>query len=166
MELQATGDGASFLGREGLVEGGDLVGIQMIEHDADDRGVRVGLDDSAHALREVNPGAALLHQHFAPTSFGFADPHQVTHTVALIFGIVSGRGSRLSRQGRTHFTDQWLRALIEAHHGTSRIVRFGVQVPYVFHRRNKFGAHLGNTPFLDLPGFQGVFLKADERSRG
>ena len=49
---------------------------------------------------------------------------------------------------------------------TRRIVGFFVQIKYVFHRRDKLRADLGNTPLLNLPRFKGVFLKAGAPSHG
>jgi hypothetical protein len=111
-------------------------------------------------MREFDLGAPLHDQHIAPTPLRFADHHQIAHAVALVLGVLTGRRTRLGRHGFAHFANQLLRAFVEAHHRTCRIIGRFVQVKHVFHRRDKLRADLRNTPLLHLPGLQGVFLRA------
>ena len=61
--------------------------------------------------------------------------------------------------GTAGFAGQLHRTFVKAHLGVSRIIRFSVQVQHIFHMPNILGTDTGNTPFLTLPRFEGVFLR-------
>lgn len=142
------------------------MGIEVVEHDTDDRDVRIGLDDVLHAVRKVDPGATLHQPHIAPATLGLADHHQLPNAMAPILGVLAGGRARLCWNGLADLADQLFRALVEAHHRACRIIRLGIQIQHLFHRCNKLRADLGNAPLLHLPGFQCVFLTAGARSHG
>ena len=70
VELQLSGDGAGLFGRECLVERRWLVRVEIVQHDTDDVGVGLHIDDMLHDLGKLNLGPPLGDQHLAQASLG------------------------------------------------------------------------------------------------
>ena len=127
--------------------------VEVVEHDTNDIRLRIGLDDVAHAMREIYLCATFRHQYLTPASLGLADHHQFSNSIALVLDIFSCRASRLYRNGLAHFADQLLGTFVKTHYGPRRIIRSGVQIKHIFHRRDKVRADCGDAPLLYLPRF-------------
>ena len=137
------------------------MGIQIVEYDTNDLGVGITLGDMPHAVSEIDFGAMFHHQDLAPSPLRFADHHQVTDAISAVFRVLACRRARSGRDEFAHFTNQLLWAFVVADNGMCRIIRRFVQIENVLHGRNKVSTDLGDTPFLHLPRFQRVFLRAD-----
>ena len=150
-----------IIGRERFIQRSHLVGIQIVEHDTNHLGVGITLGDMPHAVSEIDLGATLHYQDLAPSPLRLADHHQITDAISAVFSVLACRHARSGRDEFAHFTNQLLRAFVITDNGMRRIIRRFIQLENVLHGRDKVSADLRDTPFLYLPWFQSVFLRAD-----
>ena len=73
--------------------------------------------------------------------------------------VLPQRNSGPGRQRWPRISQQLGRGLVEADHRPSGVIGFGVEVQQVLHVGHELRAHLGNAPFLLLPGLESVFLR-------
>ena len=92
VEFQATDHAPGFGGWERLVQGGDGVGGEIVEHHADAVGLRkMHVYKFAHALSEVVCGAPVRNFDMAPGAMGIEQDEQIERAVAPIFVVVALR---------------------------------------------------------------------------
>src|SRR3972149_3078498 len=159
MKLQAFENASRLFGREGLIQRGWPMGVEITQHHPDQLGLRVNLiTQPLHLSGEILHGATVGHRHMPPTASGFKLHKQIARAVALVLIVVAFHLPRRGRQRGLRLGPQLLRAFIEADYRALRIIRFGVQIQHIFHGRDKLGAYFGNAPFLLLPRFEFVFF--------
>ena len=113
-------------------------------------------------LRPIDCGSAACYIDESLAGKWFEKHEYVTCSVALVFGIKPLGLSRFCGNGSSNVFKQLFTAFIHANHGEVWIVGALINVQYRFHVANEFSVGLrGNTPFLFLPRFDFVFLKAD-----
>lgn len=142
--------------RERLVQGGDVVGVQVV-HDQHDL-VRVGVVDVQQVLDPAGPvqaGAGRFRVGAAPAGQGLGPHEDRARPVAHVFGILTGHPSRRGRGAWAGVGQQLQRFLIHHDNRMSRIVRAGVHAEHVFHRGHERGVLLGR----DRPARLQVRLK-------
>ena len=134
MDLQALGQGECLAGCEGLVEGSDGVGVEVIHDQHDGLGVGVVVGEQVVDLASpVDFGSVRLGVDAAPTAQGF-DPDEdragaVADVLAVFFPVVTGSGGdRLA-----DLPQQLVGLLVHAHHRSTGIVGSGVDGHDVFH---------------------------------
>jgi hypothetical protein len=158
--FQPLQDAPRLLGREGLIERGGAVRIEVVQDQHDAFGGRKGLiDQGAHRMGEVDPGALVGDADLAPGQVRGAGQKEVGFAGARVLGVLAGRLARAGRQRRAHVGAQFLAGLVETDQGPRRIGRAGIDGQDVFHRRGEGGIRLGrNYPALDPPRLEAVFL--------
>jgi hypothetical protein len=86
------------LRREGLIEGGGHMGVQIVDHQAHILGIGVAfLNEVAEAFGEVLAGASLGHRHMPPARERLDHHEQVGRALAHVFIVPPLDGSRLRR---------------------------------------------------------------------
>ena len=167
VKLQAFGY-AAHLGRSKcLVERAQLVGVEIVQHQPDHCGVRIGLvHQPFHPVREVHGSPALGHLDVPPPTLRFTEHEQVPGPVSLVLGVIALHPSGLGFDRRPHVPEQLLGGLVETHHRTLPVVLFvikslprtGYGVQHILHPGDELPAHLGNAPLFLLPRLEFVFL--------
>src|SRR5579871_7033244 len=83
MKHQLARDTARFGCWEGGVQRGDLVRVEIVQHDTDDFGIGIAfVDQPLHLLREVDGGAPLGDGNMAPASQWLDDHEHIASAVA------------------------------------------------------------------------------------
>ena len=137
------------------------MGREIVENDADDIGLRVvSVDEIAHAFGKVLRGALLGNLDRAPGPMGVEKDEEIDCPIAFIFAVIAFELSRLGRDRLTHFTDQLMRAFIEADDRSLGIMAFGVEVEHVLHPGDIVAIDLGNAPHVPTPGLEIVLFQA------
>src|SRR5215207_3466552 len=159
VELQPPSDAACFLRREGLIQRGHPVRVQVVEHDPHPLGLRVGfIHQPLHLPRKVLHRALPRDFDMPPTALRLTKHKEVAHPLAAVLIIEALRSSGLSWQRLARLGDKLLARLVEADHGASLIVRLGVEVKHVLHRRDELRVHLADAPLLVQPRLELVFF--------
>ena len=159
MDVEFVPDPLGFGRRERLVEPGRVVGVEVVEHQGDALGIRkVDVDQLAHHLGEVDPGAVVGDLDLAPPQQGRGEQEEVGGAAALVFGVVATRMAGDQRQRRLDLADQLLAGLVKADQRASGIERAGVEVEDVFQLGDEGGVLAGrDAPFLAQPGLEFSF---------
>ncbi len=167
MKADPTHNPVGFYNAEGFNEG--LIGMRVEVIQDQLNAFRVGIEDIdqiAHGVGKIGFGAAFGRQNVALTRQRFDHHEQVPRAAPSIFVILAP--GMVGTQGQTHATigQQLIAFLIEAHDGIQRVIRSGIQRQQMLHPTQELGRDLGNTPTLDLPRLQVVFLSASRTASG
>src|SRR5262249_42915245 len=160
MKLQLAPNAARLCGGKRLVERGGLMGIELVEHQANH--LRLGIlliDQPPHLVREVLHRPPVAHRHVPPAGLRLTKHKEIGRALARILIVRGGHLPGLRRQGLALLGNQLHAFLVKVDLGTARIVGLGIEVQHVFHTRHKLRAYLRNTPLLILPGLKGIFLR-------
>src|SRR4249920_2948832 len=91
VELQFLANTAGFGGREGVIERGRTMGIELIEYHTNDLGLRIPfIDQPLHLVRKVGLGPAFSDHHMPPACLRFTHHKEVGSAVALVFIVNAG----------------------------------------------------------------------------
>src|SRR5579871_1802552 len=167
VKTNPTHNAVSLQDAEGLNQGRVGMGVEIIQDQFDTLGVRVQhIRQVAHGMGKISLGSAFGQQYVPLTGQGFDHDEQVTGATSSIFVILAT--GMLGPQGQTHSTigQQLIAFLIEAHDRVQRVIRPGIQRQQMLHLTQKKRSDLGNTPALDLPRLQVVFLSASRTVSG
>ena len=145
---------------ERLVQGCRTVRVQVVHDHPHHRGLRVSfVHQPTHLMGEVLHGAPLGHRHMTPARQRLTGQEQVADALPPVLVVLPQRNSGPGRQRWPRISQQLGRGLVEAYHRPSGVIGFGVEVQQVLHVGHELRAHLGNAPFLLLPGLESVFLR-------
>src|SRR5258708_8108871 len=90
MHLQSLPDALRFLWRKRLVEAGRRMGVKVVHHQADHARLRIDLiDQPAHRLSKIQPGALRGHFDTAASGQRFDEHKQVRRPQALVLTVGS-----------------------------------------------------------------------------
>ena len=136
--LQLLQDAPGLLRREGLIERGRLVHVEIVEHQHDALGGgEVHIDQLAQLVGDVERGALRGHRDVAPAQVRGTDQEEIGAAVALVLGVFPRRMAGDGRQRRPDGAPQGLARLVEADQRPGRIGRPGIDGKDVFHRRRE-----------------------------
>jgi len=160
MELQLAQNAECLLGRERLVEGRGLMGVQVVLHQADRLRLRKGhIHQPLQAAGIVLFRAALGHDNVAPAHQGFHHHEEIGCALSLVFVIISFGSAWGHRQAGTSLGMQDEGFLIEADQRVLGSVLSRIFLQHIFHGGNELGSHSRDAPLLMLPGFERILLK-------
>src|SRR5580698_5783551 len=160
-DLQALNQPTRLLGRKGLVQRTQAVGVEVVHHQRDSLRLRsMDIDQLANRFGPVDPGALIGHHEMPPADQRLCEREHVGRSIALVLIVETltsaGRGAKRSLR----FDGQLLAQLIHADQRVARIVRALVGLQHVFHVVNKLRVVLrGNAPHPLLPGLQLIFFR-------
>lgn len=134
----SAGQGVGLRGREGLVERGDRVGVDVVHHQDDlvRRGVVDG-QQMVHAVGPVGAGPGGLGVGAAPTPQWFGPDEDRAGAVANVLGVLAGYLPRLGRRARSGVGEQLEGLLVHDDDRIGRVIRSGVDGQHVLHRRDE-----------------------------
>ena len=158
MKLQPFGNAPSLRRREGLIQRGWAMGVQIVQDYSDHRDVGICLvHQPSHPVGEVHHGAALGDGHVAPTRTGFTEQEEVASALTPVFVVPLLRLPGLCWQWFTDIGQQLSGGLVEADHRPLGVVGFGIQVQHVL----QWGTRSRGSPWgcttLSLPRLKGTF---------
>src|SRR6266566_2240302 len=115
VDLEFLANVPGFLRFKRLVERGEIVRIQVIQHEHDFLGVWViHINEVVQYVSKILLGAMGTHCHMPPAPEWFKAHEQATDSLSLIFVVRALNLSRLSRERHTCFADQLLARFIQA----------------------------------------------------
>src|SRR5579859_1355554 len=159
VKFELAGDAACFGRWKGGVQRGDLVGVEIVQHDAND--LRIGIafvHQPLHLVCKVDRRAPLGDGDMAPASQRLDHHKHIASAVAAVFVIHFASSARRCRYRFARMVEQLQRPLVEADDWSTRIVALGVQVEYVLHGRHEVWTHFRDAPVLLEPWLEPVFL--------
>src|SRR5580658_5738147 len=161
MPLETLGEAASFLGREGGVERGRRMRVQVVLDQYDLFGIRkIHVGQFLERLRVIHGGVMVGDLDFAPALQRGERHEYVGHAVTLVLVVVPDRLPRLGRDRLARLDDQLCRSFVQTNEGTIEITRLLVGFQHVFHRRDKGRVGVGwNHPLPIAMGLESVFFK-------
>src|SRR5712692_8257507 len=165
MELQTPADALRFSRRESLVQSGQFVGVEVVQHDADLFCLGVTLVyQLLHLDGEVQFGAALGDRHPAPAGQGFDGYKDVGRSLPFVFVVVALSTARPWWPRDAGLAQELYWLLIEADHWLFRIVDLLVKVEHILHRADEVRPYAGDAPLKVLPGFDFPFFTRTRRT--
>lgn len=156
-ELEAIPQRLGLLRREGLVQRGRAVRVEVVHHQRDALGLRVLRGNRLDEVRPVDLGPALGDLGHAPSGQWFASHEDVAYAqapvlVVLALGPPWRRPDRLAR-----LAYQLARRLVHADHRMRRVVGPPVHVEHPLHGRHELRAGFGrNHPRFSRIGGDGL----------
>src|ERR1700722_6923286 len=161
MPLETLGEAASFLGREGRVERGRRMRVQVVLDQYDLFGIRkIHVGQFLEHLRVIHGGVMVGDLDFAPALQRGERHEYVGHAVTLVLVVVPDRLPRLGRDRLARLDDQLFRSFVQTNEGAVEITRLLVGFQHVFHRRDKGRVGVGwNDPLPIAMGLESVFFK-------
>src|ERR1700691_955403 len=161
MPLETLGEAASFLGREGGVERGRRMRVQVVLNQYDLFGVgKMHVGQFLEHLCVIDGGVMVGDLDFAPALQRSERHEYVGHAVALVLVIVPDRLSRLGRDWLARLDDQLFGSLVQTNQGTIGITRLLVGFQHVFHRRDEGRVGVGwNHPLPIAVRLESVFFR-------
>src|SRR5512138_1699220 len=115
----------------------------------------------------VSVSPALRHLHPPRPRQRLEHPEQISSPVPLVLGVLARRRARPHGQRRSHVAEQLLATLVKADLRPLRVVRSGIHLQHLFHRRYKAGIGLGRQhPLLLQPRLEVVFLSVRQTVAG
>ena len=161
VNLQPFGD-APRLGRlEGLVQGREAVGVQIVHHQDYPVFVRVvHVHQLLHHAGPINLGSLVRHLHPSPPLQGREQHEQVAHPVALVFVIVGHGCPGPRREGLPGLPHLLLAGLVQAHQYLVVLELTVIHLQHVLHGTDELGIGLGrDAPTLLQPRLEFVFFR-------
>src|SRR5215813_794371 len=160
MEVELPGH-PPCLGRlERFVQRGDLMGIEIVQHNPNHDGFRVAfVHQPLHRVGEVELCPLLRHLHMPPAGLRFHEEKEIARAVPLIFIIIARRSPRLGWQWLAGLFNELLGRLIKVDLGPSRIIGFRVDLQDIFHRGDELGPDLWDAPLFLQPRLEDRFFK-------
>ena len=147
VKLQSLQNRPRPLRREGLIERGCNMGVEVVAHQPDVFRVRITLfDEKADAFSAMVSGAALGDRHMPPAGRQLDHHEQVGNALADILVVPALDGSRLRWQERARLGVQDHGFLIHADSRVGRVVGLFVEIQNVFHRSHEVGSYVRDTP--------------------
>src|ERR1700691_2901353 len=161
MPLETLGEAASFLGREGGVERGRRMRVQVVLDQYDLFGIRkIHVGQFLERLRVIHGGVMVGDLDFEPALQRGERHEYVGHAVTLVLVVVPDRLPRLGRDRLARLDDQLFRSFVQTNEGAIEITRLLVGFQHVFHRRDKGRVGVGwNHPLPIAMGLESVFFK-------
>lgn len=160
--LEAHGDTVRFIGREGFIERGPGVGVEVVLHQDDFFSAgEVDAGDVPEHMGIINGGAAIGDLH-VPPSLQWGETHEeVGGAIAFVFIIEACGFALLHRQRNPGFAGQLLAGLVQAYERAGRVTGAGVYFQHILHRRDKGAVRLGrDDPLLPQMRLECVFFSA------
>ena len=151
-EIELAQNAARFRGRNGGLQCGGGVRVQVIERHTDHRrGGAMDAHQVSHTMRQA-PGRASLGELDRPPALqGLEDHQQVTGTSpAMLVGVAHGLPRR-GRQGSAGLTDHLVGTLIEPDQRIPGLIGLGIASQAIFQAPATLRARAGNTPGLLVP---------------
>src|SRR5579864_2566515 len=159
VKFELAGDAARFGCWEGRVQRGELVGVEIVQHDTNDFGVGVAfVDEPLHLVRKVGGCAPLGDRDMAPASQWLDHHKHIASAVAAVFVIDFARSSRRGWNRLARMVVQLQRPLVETYDWSTRVVALGVEVEDVLHGRHEVWTYFRNAPVFLEPWLEAVFL--------
>ena len=108
-------------GREGLVERGRRVGVELVHDQHDPLGVGVvDVDQLLDAVRPVEPGALVADAHLPPAAQRLADQEEVDHPAPHVLRVVARRAGPGAAGSGADLGQQLAAGLVQADHRARR----------------------------------------------
>src|SRR5690242_3781793 len=163
MDLQLFDEAARLGGREGGVQGGWCMDVEVVHHQHEALGVWVvPIHHVTHQVRPVLQGAPLGHLDMPPAAQRLADQKQVTDAVAYILVVFTPWPSGRSGQRLARITQHLPTGLIQTDLRETGVVGAGVDGKDVLHLRHEARLGLGRDAPAQVPprdpGLQRVFF--------
>lgn len=157
--LKALDQTARFLGSKRLLKRGDFVGVEVVGDQNNHLGIGIDVVGyKADKVGKVNGGAPLSDLSGAASGQRFHRSEDVGRALALVLVILAGRLGGLGRQGAVRCGMKLFAGLVHAHNRAFGVVGPSVDFQHVFHFGYEVGAWFRQTPRLDLPRLERVFL--------
>src|SRR5215218_9853892 len=160
VDLQTRDEPSGLLWREGLIEGANPMGIEIITDQTDTFSLRItGIQELLHCRGPVNGRLVLSDLDGTPTRQRLCEHEDVGDPVPLVLIVVALGFPRFRWQRLPDFLNQLHGLFIHAYHWDLRIVRPMVDLQDILHMRHKRATLLGrNDPHLPQMGFQRIFF--------
>src|SRR5690606_24671144 len=160
-ELEPVPDPFGLPGLEGLIEGGRVVGLEIVHHQ--DYLLGPGTHFVRYPLYKMCPivlGLVLVHLHHAVAPQGLIGHEYVDHSVPDVFIIGSGRPSGGHRDTGPRIGDRLLWRFVHADRRMLPVIGSLVDIQHLFHGRDQPAVGLwGDHPPLYFPGLEFVFFR-------
>jgi hypothetical protein len=161
VNLQALENPLSLCGREGLIERGAGMGVEVV-HD-EDNAMRFGIplvDESFYEPGPILSCPLLCHFHMPPSRKRLEGQKKIRHSIALVLTVVALHFSRLGGDRKARFLQQLLAALVHADQRQQGIKRARVHFENILHTIDKLcTVQRRNAPALLQVGLDLVFFR-------
>ena len=122
------------------------VRVEVVEHEVDRAGVRIGERDLEELLREARRLPVPRHPWHVPPGLGLDGGEDVRRPAASVFEVPLGDPAAARRRGVPGLCEELDGLLVHAHHGFLRVERPLVEVQEVLHALDVLGVQLADAP--------------------
>ena len=152
VELDSPGDPSSFSGGKSGVEGGSVVGVEIVEHHPDLVSIRVEfIHELLHRQSELGSGSLFGDHDFTPGSVGVDEEQDLRRAIALVMVILLRWMAGQYGSWSLDLVDELLEAFVKAHHGKTGVGSLGIQLEDVLHSCDELSVDLPQAPHLLQP---------------
>ncbi len=145
---------------EGRIQRGGFMGVQVILNHPDHFRFRISfIHQPLDEMGVILAGAPLRYCHVPVTRLGLDHYKQIAAAISFVLVVLPGRLLRPGWYWLSDLAMQLFELFVQADLGTSRVVRFGLQIEDIFHPRHEGWVYFRDTPLLFLPGFELVFFR-------